>query len=92
MKQSKSLRIWHVGNCVSTSGRSTLSRPLKLPSKDVEILNYAQPFVEALRAIPSAEVISQPSWELYHMSPEAFEERLLTGPALLFLPMSKRSV
>lgn len=45
--------------------------PFEAPSKDVEVVNYAQPFVDALRAIPAAEVVSQPSWELYHMSPEA---------------------
>ncbi len=45
---------------------------LKSEKKDVELLNYAQPFINALKTIPGAEVLSQPSrgmnfmkWSLY---------------------------
>ena len=70
-ENSAGLRIWHVGNWCIHIGQKYVESPFEAPSKDVEVLNYAQPFVDALRAIPGAEVISQPSWELYHMSPEA---------------------
>ena len=73
------LRIWHVGNWCIHIGQKYVESPFEAPSKDVEVINYAQPFIDALRAIPSAEVISQPSWELYHMSPDAFDERLRLG-------------
>ncbi len=62
------LRIWHVGNWCIHTGQKYVESPFEAPSKDVEVLNYAQPFVDALRVIPSAEVVSQPSWELYHIA------------------------
>jgi uncharacterized membrane protein len=77
-------RIWHVGNWCIQLGQTYIESPFKSEKKDVEMLNYAQPFVDALRAIPSAEIISQPSWELYHLSPEAFEERLRWATAIVF--------
>jgi len=78
------LRIWHVGNWCIHIGQKYVESPFEAPSKDVEVLNYAQPFVDALSAIPSSEVISQPSWELYHMSPEAFDERLRWATTIIF--------
>lgn len=84
MDKNGNLRIWHVGNWCIHIGQKYVESPFEAPSKDVEILNYAQPFVDALRAIPSAEVISQPSWELYHMSPEAFYERLKWATTIIF--------
>ncbi|MEZ4776461.1 MAG: glutamine amidotransferase [Bacteroidia bacterium] len=77
-------RIWHVGNWCIHVGQTYIESPFEAPSKDVEILNYAAPFVEALRSIPDAEVISQPSWELYRMSPESFEKRLNWATAIIF--------
>lgn len=84
MTQPSKLRIWHVGNWCIHIGQKYVESPFEAPSKDVEVLNYAQPFVDALRAIPDAEVISQPSWELYHMSPEAFDERLKWATTIVF--------
>jgi uncharacterized membrane protein len=78
------LRIWHVGNWCVHLGQKYVESPFEAPVKDVEILNYAQPFVDALRAIPGAEVISQPSWELYHLSPGAFDERLQWATSIVF--------
>jgi uncharacterized membrane protein len=77
-------RIWHVGNWCIHLGQKYVESPFEAPSKDVEVVNYAQPFIEALRAIPEAEVISQPSWELYHMSPERFTERLDWASSIVF--------
>jgi len=84
MNQANKLRIWHVGNWCIHIGQKYVESPFEAPSKDVEVLNYAQPFVDALRTIPETEVISQPSWELYHMSPEAFEERLNWATTTIF--------
>ena len=69
-------RIWHVGNWCVHLGQTYVESPFEREMKDVEFLNYAAPFVDALRAIEGSEVVSQPSWELYHLSPEAFDERL----------------
>ncbi len=77
-------RIWHVGNWCIHIGQKYVESPFEAPSKDVEILNYAQPFIDSLRRIPEAEVVSQPSWELYHMSPEGFEERLKWASSICF--------
>jgi hypothetical protein len=55
------LRIWPVGNWCVHLGQKYVQAPFAAPVKDVEILNCAQPFVDALRAKPGAEVISQPS-------------------------------
>lgn len=76
MSNSPELRFWHVGNWCIHVGQTYIESPFEAPSKDVEILNYAKPFVEALRKIPGSEVISEPSWDLYRMSPEVFDERL----------------
>jgi hypothetical protein len=84
MKQQKQLRIWHVGNWCVHIGQKYVESPFEAPSKDVEVLNYAQPLIDALRSIPNTEVISQPSWELYHMSPEAFDERLEWATTAIF--------
>lgn len=78
------LTIWHVGNWCIHIGQTYVESPFEAPSKDVEVLNYAKPFVDALRKIPSAEVITQPSWELYHMSPREFEERLAWANIIIF--------
>jgi len=61
MNPPKNLRIWHVGNWCIHIGQKYVESPFEAPSKDVEVLNYAQPFVDALKAISDAEVISQPS-------------------------------
>lgn len=84
MGKSKHIRIWHVGNWCIHIGQKYVESPFEAPSKDVEVLNYAQPFVDALKAIPGAEVISQPSWELYHMSPKDFEARLEWASSVVF--------
>ncbi len=83
MTDSTKLRIWHVGNWCIHIGQKYVESPFEAPSKDVEVLNYARLFVEALEAT-GAEVISQPSWELYHMSPEAFDERLRWATTIVF--------
>ena len=78
------LRIWHVGNWCIHQGAKYIESPFEYPSKDVEIVNYAQLFVEALKQIPGSDVVSQPSWELYHMSPEEYRERLEWSDVIVF--------
>jgi uncharacterized membrane protein len=78
------LNIWHVGNWCIHIGQKYVESPFEAPSKDVEVLNYARPFVSALREISGSDVISQPSWELYHMSPEEFDERLEWADTIIF--------
>lgn len=78
------LRIWHVGNWCIHIGQKYVESPFEAPSKDVEVLNYAQPFVDALRGMPGAEVVSQPSWEMYRMSPEEFDRRLEWCTTIIF--------
>ena len=84
MIETSKLRIWHVGNWCIHIGQKYVESPFEAPSKDVEVLNYAQPLIDALRSIPGAEVVSQPSWELYHMSPQAFNERLRWATTIIF--------
>lgn len=78
------LKIWHVGNWCIHVGQTYIESPFEAPSKDVEVLNYAKPFINALRKIPGAEVISQPSWEMYRMSPTEFDERLAWADIIIF--------
>ena len=84
MTTAKPVHIWHVGNWCIQLGQTYIESPFKSEKKDVEMLNYAQPFVDALRSIPGGEVISQPSWELYHMSPEDFDNRLRWATSIVF--------
>ncbi|MDX2284443.1 MAG: glutamine amidotransferase [Bacteroidia bacterium] len=78
------LRIWHVGNWCIHTGQKYIESPFLGPTKGVEILNYAQPLVDALQRIPGAEVRSEPSWDLYNMSPETFGERLAWATTIIF--------
>ncbi len=78
------LRIWHVGNWCIHPGQKYVESSFEAPGKDVKVLNYAKPFVDALNSIPKAEVISQPSWELYHLSPGEFDERLKWANTIIF--------
>jgi len=78
------LTIWHVGNWCIHIGQTYVESPFEAQSKDVEVLNYAKPFISALRKIARAEVISQPSWEMYRMSPEEFDERLEWADIIIF--------
>lgn len=76
--------IWHVGNWCVHTGNEYVESPFLSAKKNVEILNYAQPLVDALNTIDDAEVISQPSWELYNLSPEAFDQRLEWADTIIF--------
>lgn len=78
------LRIWHVGNWCIHTGNEYIESPFLSAKKNVEVLNYAQPLIDAMRAIQGAEVISQPSWELYNLSPEDFDARLQWASAIVF--------
>ncbi len=78
------LKIWHVGNWCIHVGQTYVESPFEAPSKDVEVLNYAQPLVDALKSIPGAEVISQPSWEMYRMSPKEFSSRCAWATTVIF--------
>lgn len=78
------LKIWHVGNWCIHIGQTYVESPFEAPSKDVEVLNYAKPLINALRKIPDSEVISQPSWEMYRMSPTEFEEKLEWADIIIF--------
>ncbi|MFZ9981241.1 MAG: glutamine amidotransferase [Cyclobacteriaceae bacterium] len=80
----KNLNIWHVGNWCVHTGQKYIESPFLAATKGVEILNYAQQFVDAVSAIPGATVFSQPSWEVYNMSPEAFDEKLKWATTIVF--------
>ena len=59
----KPLRIWHVGNWCIHLGQKYVESPFEAPSKDVEIVNYAQPLIDALRAIcPLVEAEGVPAF------------------------------
>ncbi len=81
---SDRLKIWHVGNWCIHIGQTYVESPFEAPSKDVEVLNYAKPLIDALRKIPTSEVITQPSWEMYRMSPKEFDERLEWADVIIF--------
>lgn len=81
---NKKLKIWHVGNWCVHTGQRYVESPFQAPSKGVEILNYAQPLIDALNRIKDADVITEPSWNLYNMSPELFEERLAWATTIIF--------
>jgi uncharacterized membrane protein len=76
--------FWHVGNWCIHTGQKYIESPFLGPTKGVEILNYAQPFVDALARIDGAAVRSEASWDLYNMSPETFDERLAWADVIVF--------
>jgi len=78
------LNLWHVGNWCIHTGQKYIESPFLGPTKGVEVLNYAQPFVDAIEAIEGAQVTSQASWDLYNMPPEEFEERLSWADVIVF--------
>jgi len=81
---NKGLNIWHVGNWCIHTGNEYIESPFLSAKKNVEVLNYGLPIVNAMKAIEGAEVISQPSWELYNMSPEDFDKRLAWASTIVF--------
>ncbi len=83
-QDNQALRIWHVGNWCVHTGNEYIESPFLSAKKNVEVINYAQPLVEAMQAIPGTEVITQPSWELYNLSPEQFEKRLDWATTIVF--------
>ncbi len=48
------LQIWHVGNWCIHLGQKYVESPFEAPVKDVEVVNYAQPFVDAPRGAYAA--------------------------------------
>ncbi len=76
--------FWHVGNWCIHTGQKYIESPFLGPTKGVEVLNYAQPFVDALRRIEGARVKSEASWELYNMSPKKFARRLDWADVIVF--------
>jgi len=90
VKRKEKLKIWHVGNWCVHTGQKYVESPFQAPSKGVEILNYAQPLINSLQEIKNCEVISEPSWELYNMSPEKFEERLNWASVLILVDVETK--
>ena len=86
------LRIWHVGNWCAHWGNEFRESAFRSSIKDFEVLNYAKFLVRALEKIPATEVISIPSWELYHMSPEEFDERLKWATTIIFGDVETQSL
>gem|GEM_PF-84447 len=80
----KSLKILHAGNCCVHTGQKYIESPLQDPTKRVEILDYTKPLIDAIKGIVNVEVISEPSWDLYNMSPEKFDERLAWATTIIF--------
>ena len=85
-------RIWHVGNWCAHWGNEFRESAFRSSIKDFEVLNYAKFLVRALERIPNTEVISIPSWELYHMSPEDFDKRLEWATAIIFGDVETQSL
>ncbi len=86
------LRVWHVGNWCAHQGDQFRESAFKASIKDFRVLNYARYLVEAIERIPGAEVISNPSWEMYQMSPEAFDERLAWATTVIFGDVETQSL
>ena len=80
----KNTHFWHVGNWCIHTGQKYIESPFLGPTKGVEVLNYAKPFVDALKGIDGAKVKSEPSWDLYNMSPQKFEKRLQWADVIIF--------
>jgi uncharacterized membrane protein len=79
-----SKNFWHVGNWCIHTGQKYIESPFLGPTKGVEVLNYAQPLIDALKGIKGADVKTEPSWDLYNMTPETFEERLEWADVIVF--------
>jgi len=84
MENTATKHIWHVGNWCVHTGQKYIESPFLSATKGVEIVNYAQPLIDALAKIPGVEVKSEPSWNLYNMSPEMFDERLHWADVIIF--------
>ena len=90
--QKSPLRIWHVGNWCAHWGNEFRESAFRSSIKDFEVLNYAKIMVSALEKIPGAAVHSIPSWDLYHMSPEQFAERLAWATTIIFGDVETQSL
>jgi len=88
----KQLNFWQVGNWCAHWGNEFRESAFRSSIKDFEVLNYAKYFVQALEKIPGTSVISNPSWELYRMSPQDFEERLAWADTIIFGDVETQSL
>lgn len=80
----KTRNFWHVGNWCIHTGQKYIESPFLGPTKGVEVINYAQQFVDACKSIEGTEVLSEASWDLYNMSPSTFSERLSWADVIIF--------
>ena len=92
MKPKSKLRIWHVGNWCAHWGNEFRESAFRSSIKDFEVVNYARYFIRALERIPGSEVISMPSWEMYHMSPKDFSARLSWASTIIFGDVETQSL
>ena len=77
--------IWHVGNWCIHTGNQDIESPFLSTKKNVEVLNYGQPFLDALRGIEGAEVFSQLSSEPIYYSKFAELVRMMKAFVLWLL-------
>lgn len=61
--------FWHVGNWCIYTGQKYIESPFLGPTKGVEVIDYAQPFVDALQLDENATVKSELSWDGYALFP-----------------------
>ena len=92
MNQTSVRRFWHVGNWCAHWGNEFRESAFRSSIKDFEVLNYARFFTDALSRIPGAEVISMPSWEMYHLSPEDFDHKLAWADVIIFGDVETQSM
>jgi len=88
----RNINIWHVGNWCAHWGNEFRESAFRSSIKNFEVLNYARMLVESLEKIPGSDVISIPSWELYQMSPEKFDERLKWADVIIFGDVETQSL
>jgi hypothetical protein len=65
---SPNLRIGHVGNWCIHIGQKYVESPFEAPSKDVEVLNYVQPFVTGPQCRHSGHLL-----EAWRQSPLGYQ-------------------
>lgn len=83
------LRVAYLGDWVFYTGPKFIESPFEMMAKDCHLQFLGQPVADALQAA-GAQVRAISNWDLYHMSPEAYDELLRVHDVIVISDVEAR--
>ncbi len=85
----RGLKVTYFGDWVFYTGPQFIESPFEMVSKDCQLHFLGKPVTEALTTA-GAEVRAHSNWELYHFSPEQYEEALSRSDVIIVSDVEAR--